>query len=88
MIEGLSEAGHRLLESAAEASVVTLNPDGSPHVSSAWVCVEDGEVFCPWHGWRFRLSDGKWADNPRLGIDVFETRVVGDEVQVRVGGGK
>lgn len=52
-------------------------------------CVEDGEVFCPWHGWRFRLEDGKWADNPRLGVDVFETRVVGDEVQVReVGGGQ
>lgn len=46
-------------------------------------CVEDGEVFCPWHGWRFRLDDGKWADNPRLGVEVFETRVVGDEVQVR-----
>lgn len=50
-------------------------------------CVEDGEVFCPWHAWRFRLSDGKWADNPKLGVDVFETRVVGDEVQVRVDGG-
>lgn len=49
-------------------------------------CVEDGAVACPWHGWRFRLSDGKWADNPRLGIDVFETRVVDEEVQVRVGG--
>ncbi|MGL4513764.1 MAG: Rieske (2Fe-2S) protein, partial [Lacipirellulaceae bacterium] len=21
-------------------------------------------VVCPWHAWRFRLSDGKWADNP------------------------
>ncbi|TWT99776.1 Assimilatory nitrite reductase [NAD(P)H] small subunit [Botrimarina colliarenosi] len=49
-------------------------------------CVEDGEVFCPWHGWRFRLADGKWADNPRLGVDVFETRVEGDEVQVKVAG--
>lgn len=48
-------------------------------------CVQDGEVSCPWHAWRFRLEDGKWADNPRLGVDVFETRVVGDEVQVRVG---
>lgn len=46
-------------------------------------CVQDGEVSCPWHGWRFRLEDGKWADNPRLGVDVFETRVVGDEVQIR-----
>lgn len=45
-------------------------------------CVEDGEVFCPWHGWRFRLSDGKWADNPRLGVDLFETRVVDGQVQV------
>ena len=58
-------------------------------------CVDDGDpdregieptptVICPLHGWRFRLLDGKWADNPRLGIDVFETRIVGDEIQVLV----
>lgn len=41
-------------------------------------------VVCPLHGWRFRLTDGKWADNPRLGVEVFETRVMGDEIQVRV----
>jgi nitrite reductase (NADH) small subunit/3-phenylpropionate/trans-cinnamate dioxygenase ferredoxin subunit len=58
------------------------------HASLGAGCVEDGEVFCPWHGWRFRLCDGKWADNPRLGVDVFETRVVGQEVQVRVGSGQ
>lgn len=51
-------------------------------------CVQDGEVFCPWHAWRFRLSDGAWADNPRIGVDVFETRVEGDQVQVRVGSGQ
>ncbi len=45
---------------------------------------EDGAVTCPWHAWRFRLCDGKWADNPRLGVDTFETRVVGEEVQVRI----
>ena len=44
---------------------------------------KDGAVMCPWHGWRFCLRDGKWADNPRLGVDTFETRVVGEEVQVR-----
>ena len=49
---------------------------------------EDGAVTCPWHAWRFRLNDGKWADNPRLGVDTFETRVVGDRVQVRLPGGQ
>lgn len=26
------------------ATIVTLNPDGSPHVSSAWLGVEEGEI--------------------------------------------
>ena len=44
----------------------------------------DGVVTCPWHAWRFRLCDGAWCDNPQLKVDVFETRVVGDTVEVRV----
>jgi nitrite reductase (NADH) small subunit/3-phenylpropionate/trans-cinnamate dioxygenase ferredoxin subunit len=45
---------------------------------------EDGIVTCPWHAWRFRLSDGAWADNPRIKIPCFQVRVEGDEVQVEV----
>jgi nitrite reductase (NADH) small subunit/3-phenylpropionate/trans-cinnamate dioxygenase ferredoxin subunit len=44
---------------------------------------EEGIVTCPWHAWRFNACDGKWADNPRLAVDTFEVRVVGDEIQVR-----
>lgn len=44
MIEGLFAAAHVLLESDAVASLVTLNADGSPHVSSAWVGIENGEI--------------------------------------------
>lgn len=33
-----------VLDSAAVAHVVTLNEDGSPHVSLAWVGEEDGEI--------------------------------------------
>ena len=44
---------------------------------------EDGAVSCPWHAWRFCVTDGKWCDNPSLGVDTFEVRVVGDEVQVK-----
>jgi PPOX class probable F420-dependent enzyme len=44
MTELLSPAVRALLESDAVATVVTLDADGSPHVSSAWVGLEDGEV--------------------------------------------
>jgi nitrite reductase (NADH) small subunit len=44
---------------------------------------EEGNVTCPWHAWRFRVCDGKWTDNPRLGVDTFDVRVQGDEIQVR-----
>ena len=45
---------------------------------------ETGAVACPWHAWRFCVADGKWCDNPRLGVDTFETRIVGDNIEVRV----
>lgn len=40
----LSEAAIELLESAAIATVATLDADGTPHLSLAWVGLEDGEV--------------------------------------------
>lgn len=43
-LERLSPQALRLLESDAVATVVTLDADGAPHVSAAWVGVEDGEV--------------------------------------------
>jgi len=43
-LERLSPHALRLLESDAVATVVTLDADGAPHVSAAWVGVEDGEV--------------------------------------------
>jgi nitrite reductase/ring-hydroxylating ferredoxin subunit len=30
------------------------------------------------------IDDGAWCDNPQLKVDVFETRVAGDLVEVRV----
>lgn len=60
--------------------------DLCPHMgaSLAGGPIENGIVACPWHAWRFRISDGTWCDNPRIKVDCFEVRVVGDEIQVRV----
>jgi nitrite reductase (NADH) small subunit/3-phenylpropionate/trans-cinnamate dioxygenase ferredoxin subunit len=59
--------------------------DLCPHMGAslgAGCMDEEGVVACPWHGWRFAVADGTWCDNPRIKIDSFEVRVVGDEIQV------
>lgn len=60
--------------------------DVCPHMGASLGAgdLEQGIVTCPWHAWRFRVADGTWADNPRIKIPSFPTRIVGDEVQVQV----
>ena len=58
--------------------------DFCPHMgaSLAGGMVEDGCVTCPWHAWRFQISDGTWRDNPKIKIDTFEVLVERDEIKV------
>jgi nitrite reductase (NADH) small subunit/3-phenylpropionate/trans-cinnamate dioxygenase ferredoxin subunit len=60
--------------------------DLCPHMGASLGAGEvyDGAVHCPWHAWRFDTCTGTWCDNTKLKVDIFETRVVGDDVQVRV----
>ena len=60
--------------------------DCCPHMGASLSggYVERGIVTCPWHAWRFRLSDGAWADNPRIKIGCYPVRVVGDTIQIAV----
>src|SRR6476659_8401155 len=44
MTDTLSTAALALLDSAAVATIATVNADGSPHVSQAWIGLEDGEI--------------------------------------------
>jgi PPOX class probable F420-dependent enzyme len=44
MTPQLSDAAVELLNSDAVATLATLNADGSPHLSMAWVGLEDGEI--------------------------------------------
>ena len=39
-------------------------------------------VTCPWHGWQYDLTTGSLIQDPRVGVTRFQTRVLGDEVQV------
>jgi nitrite reductase (NADH) small subunit/3-phenylpropionate/trans-cinnamate dioxygenase ferredoxin subunit len=60
--------------------------DHCPHMGASLSGghVERGVVTCPWHGWRFRLNDGAWADSPRVKTRCFAVRVLGDDIQVEV----
>ncbi len=73
MIDRLSSEAHELLASAALASVVTLNADGSPHVSSAWVGVEEGEIVFA------TIDDQKKLRNirrdPRVALTLHADRI-------------
>jgi 3-phenylpropionate/trans-cinnamate dioxygenase ferredoxin subunit len=47
--------------------------------------IRNGYIFCPIHGMRYKLSDGEAVGQlTRVPINVFETRVVDGEVQVRL----
>lgn len=62
--------------------------DCCPHAgaSLAGGHVEGGVVTCPLHAWRFRLSDGAWADNPKVKTGCYPVTVVDGEVRVDVPG--
>lgn len=94
-IDDIPEGEGRCFE-LEDQVVAIFNIDGSfsaindmcPHMgaslSSGHLNKESCVVSCPWHGWRFNVVDGTWADNPRIKTDVFEVRVVDGRIQVRL----
>jgi nitrite reductase (NADH) small subunit/3-phenylpropionate/trans-cinnamate dioxygenase ferredoxin subunit len=90
----LPEGGSKAIEVGGKL-IAVFRVDGQyyaidevcPHMGAS---LSEGEVqnlvvTCPWHGWRFRLADGAWADNPRIKIGCYPVRVVGDEIQLEIG---
>jgi nitrite reductase/ring-hydroxylating ferredoxin subunit len=47
--------------------------------------VINGCAVCPWHGWRYRLGDGRRVPViGDLGVPTYDVRVDGDEVLVTI----
>jgi nitrite reductase (NADH) small subunit/3-phenylpropionate/trans-cinnamate dioxygenase ferredoxin subunit len=80
------EVGNKLIAVFVEKGNYYAVDDVCPHMgaSLAGGYVEDGVVTCPWHAWRFRLSDGAWADYPKVKIGCYPVRIVDGEVQVQL----
>jgi PPOX class probable F420-dependent enzyme len=73
VIEFLSDAAMELLESAAVATVATLDADGSPHLSVAWVGVEEGEIVFGTLDEQRKLRNLR--RDPRIALTVHSERV-------------
>jgi len=41
-------------------------------------------VTCPWHGWQYDVTTGVLVQDPSVGVTKHETRVVGNDVQIRL----
>jgi nitrite reductase (NADH) small subunit/3-phenylpropionate/trans-cinnamate dioxygenase ferredoxin subunit len=46
--------------------------------------VQGQVVTCPWHGWQFDVTTGVLMQDPTVGVSRHETRIVFDEIQVRL----
>jgi nitrite reductase (NADH) small subunit len=66
----------RLAVFALEEGVHVID-DECPHQGASLGAgiVLDGEVTCPWHGWHFRLSDGRNTDGMASCVAVFDARI-------------
>ena len=75
---------HLAVFRAGEA-VVALS-DRCPHaggfLGDGWI--EDGEVVCPLHRWRFRLRDGRCSTIQGEGVHRFPAELKGEDVWVYV----
>ena len=46
--------------------------------------IEDGCVVCPRHGAKFNLSTGKQTFPAVTPIPIYETKIVGDQIKVKM----
>src|SRR5918999_3803783 len=65
---GLPDSARAVIESAALAHLVTLNPDGSPQVSCVWVGLDGDEIVCG-HLPRHRKVENIERD-PRVALSI------------------
>jgi PPOX class probable F420-dependent enzyme len=79
----LNEAARELIGNGADASLVTLNPDGSPQVSVVWVALRstpDGDELVTAH-----LKEHKKVRNvrrdPRVAVTIVDPGDVGKSLR-------
>ena len=44
--------------------------------------IEGNIITCPWHGFRFDVTNGACAQNPAMKISTYEVRVEGNDIKI------
>ncbi len=81
----LDVAGLRLAVFKSPGGVVVLSgrcPHAGGSLGHGWI--EDGEVVCPLHRWRFRLSDGRCTSVGGNNVHRFQAEIRDDQVWAEV----
>lgn len=73
MVDQLSDEAIALLNSDAVATIVTLDADGTPHLSAAWVRLEGDDVVFGTLGGQRKLENIR--RDPRVALMVQSERV-------------
>jgi nitrite reductase/ring-hydroxylating ferredoxin subunit len=79
-------SGHPVILIKAKDAVFAL--DGTcPHRGGplAEGFVQDGCIYCPWHGWGFHLGSGVYVGAPGVGVRTHPTEVKDGSVMVKLG---
>ncbi|HEX6128940.1 MAG TPA: PPOX class F420-dependent oxidoreductase [Candidatus Limnocylindria bacterium] len=69
----LSEEARTLIESDSVATVVTLRPDGSPHMSAAWIGLDGDEIVLATLQDQHKLRNLR--RDPRIALTLLSERV-------------
>jgi len=81
----LDAAGLRLAILRIDDQVIALSgrcPHANGPLGHGWI--EEGELVCPLHRWRFRVSDGRCTTIPGHSVHRFRCEVRGEEIWVEV----
>ncbi len=73
----IDEAVRQVLESDALAHVATIDPDGKPHVTLAWVGLEDDEIVFATLGDQRKLRNVRRDPRVTISIETPRTNAMG-----------
>ena len=77
----LSERARRIIEGPNFASLATLMPDGSPHVSTIWIDHDGDDVL--FNTAEGRVKTANIRRDPRVAISVFERSDADEQLVIR-----
>jgi len=78
--------GEKLICIANSSGTISAMDNVCPHRGGplGQGIIEDGKLICPWHAWAFDTKTGAAVHTPGVTVQVYEVRIEGDDVLVKL----